>query len=142
MDYSPVSSENIAKGAYILSGAEHKDPALTFIATGSEVQLAVAASKQLSSEGIAVRVISMPSWEHFEAQSPAYRLSVLPKVGSAILAIEAGTTFGWERYTGVNGAIIGIDRFGASAPIGDLMKTYGFTVENVLEKARTLIELS
>ncbi len=142
LDYSPVSSDNIAKGAYILSGAEHKDPALCFIATGSEVQLAVAAAKQLSNEGITVRVVSMPSWEHFEAQSVAYRLSVLPKAGSAILAIEAGTTFGWERYTGANGAIIGIDRFGASAPIGDLMKTYGFTIENVLKQARTLLKSS
>ncbi|MEC4678858.1 MAG: transketolase [Nitrospirota bacterium] len=142
LDYTQVSSDNIEKGAYILSGAEHKNPTLTFIATGSEVQLAVAASQELSSEGIAVRVVSMPSWEHFEAQSVAYRQSVLPKAGSAILAIEAGTTFGWERYVGTNGVIIGIDRFGASAPIGDLMKAYGFTVENVLEKARTLLKSS
>ncbi len=142
LDYSQVASEDIKKGAYVLSGQEHKNPALCFIATGSEVQLAVAASKTLSNEGVPVRVVSMPSWEHFEKQSQAYRQSVLPKTGSAILAIEAGTTFGWERYTGANGAVIGIDRFGASAPIGDLMKTYGFTVENVLKKARALLKSS
>lgn len=143
LDYSQVpSKDNIAKGAYILSGAEDKNPDLTLVATGSEVQLAVAAGKQLLDEGISVRVISMPSWEHFEAQNKDYRRSVFPKTGSAILAIEAGTTFGWERYVGTNGAIIGVDRFGASAPISDLMKAYGFTVENVLEKAKDLLKSS
>lgn len=143
LDYSQVpSKDDIERGAYILSGAKNKNPALTFIATGSEVQLAVAAGKQLSDEGISVRVISMPSWEHFEAQSEDYRRSVFPNTGSAILAIEAGTTFGWERYVGTNGAVIGIDRFGASAPINDLMKAYGFTVENVLKKAKDLLKSS
>jgi len=142
LDYSQVSSDDIEKGAYILSGAEQKNPALTFIASGSEVQLAVAAGKQLSNEGVSVRIVSMPSWEYFEAQNEGYRQSVLPKAGSPILAIEAGTTFGWERYVGANGAVIGIDRFGASAPIGDLMKAYGFTLENVLEKARILLKSS
>ncbi len=142
LDYSQVSSDDIEKGAYILSGAEDKNPALTFIATGSEVQLAVAVGKQLSDEGVSVRVVSMPSWEYFETQDETYRQSVLPPTGSAILAIEAGTSFGWERYVGANGTVIGIDRFGASAPIGDLMKAYGFTVENVLEKARTLLKSS
>ena len=134
-----ASADGLEKGAYVLSGAEHAHPALTFIATGSEVHLALEAGEALSGEGVAVRIVSMPSWERFEAQPEAYRRSVLPKAGSAVLAIEAGTTFGWERYTGTNGAIIGIDRFGASAPIGDLMKAYGFTVEHVLEKARILL---
>lgn len=137
-----VSVDGLEKGAYVLSGAEHEHPVLTLIATGSEVQLAVEAGKQLTEEGLAIRVISMPCWEHFEAQPESYRRSVLPAPGAPVLAIEAGTSFGWERYTGARGAIIGIDRFGASAPINDLMKAYGFTVADVLAQARALLKSS
>ena len=111
-------------------------PELILIATGSEVSLALEAHRQLSGEGIRSRVVSMPSWELFEAQPKEYRDSVLPVNVRARVSVEAGSPFGWERYVGLAGAIIGVDRFGASAPGPELMKRYGFTVEHVVETAR------
>jgi transketolase len=134
------SIENTARGAYVLScGFVPEELDLILIGTGSEVALCVEAADKLKAEGKKVRVVSMPSWELFEAQSAEYKESVLPKVAKKRLAVEAGTTFGWCRYTGDAGGAIGIDTFGASAP-GDLaMEKFGFTVDNVIAKAKAII---
>jgi len=129
---------NVRRGAYVVSDAEGK-PQAQIIATGSEVQLAVAAQKALAEEGIQVRVISMPSWDLFEKQSKEYKDSVLLPDVKARLAIEMAHPFGWERYTGDQGAILAIDRFGASAPGDRVIKEYGFTVENVVSKVKALL---
>jgi len=134
-----ASADGLARGAYILaeSGA---DPDLLLIGTGSEVQHALAAYEQLAGEGVKVRVISMPSWELFERQPAEYKEKVLPARTAKRLAIEAGVVQGWHRYIGLNGEFIGMRRFGASAPVERLMKEFGFTAENVLEKARRLMK--
>jgi transketolase len=128
------------RGAYVLTDAKSgTTPELILIATGSEVSLALEAHRQLSGEGIRSRVVSMPCWELFEAQSKEYRDSVLPVNVRARVSVEAGSPFGWERYVGLAGAIIGVDRYGASAPGPELMKHYGFTVEHVIETARRVL---
>lgn len=131
--------ENLRRGAYVVSDAEGK-PQAQILATGSEVQLAVAAQKALAEEGIQVRVISMPSWDLFEKQSKEYKDSVLLPDVKARLAIEMAHPFGWERYTGDQGDILAIDRFGASAPGDRVIKEYGFTVENVVSKVKALLK--
>ncbi|MEK3881961.1 transketolase [Paenibacillus sp. PL2-23] len=131
--------ENISKGAYVLSDAANGKPQAQIIATGSEVQLAVAAQRALAEEGIHVRVISMPSMDLFEKQSKAYKQSVILPDVKARLAIEMAHPFGWERYTGDHGDILAIDRFGASAPGDRVIKEYGFTVENVVSKVKALL---
>lgn len=130
--------ENIAKGAYVVSDAAG-EPQAQLLATGSEVQLAVAAQKALAEEGIQVRVVSMPSWDLFERQPKEYRDSVILPGVKARLAIEMAHPFGWERYTGDGGDILAIDRFGASAPGDRVIKEYGFTVENVVNKVKALL---
>jgi len=130
--------ENLSKGAYVVSDAAG-EPQAQLIATGSEVQLAVAAQKALAEEGIQVRVISMPSMDLFERQPKAYKDSVILPGVKARLAIEMAHPFGWERYTGDQGDILGIDRFGASAPGDRVIKEYGFTVENVVSKVKALL---
>jgi transketolase len=133
----PVA-EGMPRGAYILAEAENGKPELIIIATGSEVHLALAAREQLSAQGRQVRVVSMPSWELFEKQSEDYRNSVLlPAVPK--LAVEAGSTLGWQKYVGDKGTIIGLDRFGASAPLEQIMKNLGFSVERVVHEARALL---
>ncbi len=127
----------VSSGAYTLSDPDGK-PDLILIATGSEVHLAVEASKRLADKGVAARVVSMPSWELFEKMSKGYKNRVLPPDVTVRLAIEAGSPMGWERYTGDGGAVIGIDRFGVSAPGGTNMEKFGFTAENVVEKALAL----
>ena len=134
-----ATAEQVGKGAYVVSEAKDGKPELILIASGSEVGLAMEAQKELEAKGTATRVVSMPCTELFEAQSAEYKEEVLLAAVTARLAIEAGTTFGWERYTGDKGDIIGIDTFGASAPAGTLFKEYGFTVENVVEKASKLL---
>ncbi|MDJ1502111.1 transketolase [Xanthocytophaga agilis] len=135
--YAPA--KNLEKGAYVLSDAEGT-PELILIATGSEVSLALEAQQKLTSEGIRVRVVSMPSWELFDKQEATYRNSVLlPEVRKRI-AIEAGSPLGWHKYVTDEGGIIGINRFGESAPASDLMKVFGFTVDNICEKARKLLD--
>jgi transketolase len=119
---------NIARGGYVLKDCDGTPDAI-IIATGSEVALAMGAAKQLA--GKKVRVVSMPSVDTFEAQDDAYRESVLPRNVTARVAVEAGVTDGWYKYVGMNGKIIGINRFGESAPAGELFKYFGFTVENV-----------
>lgn len=131
--------ENVSRGAYVVSDAANGKPQAQILATGSEVQLAVAAQKALAEEGIQVRVISMPSWNLFEKQSKEYKNSVLLPDVKARLAIEMAHPFGWERYTGDQGDILAIDRFGASAPGDRVIKEYGFTVENVVSKVKALL---
>lgn len=129
---------NIARGAYVLKECEGQ-PQLILIATGSEVELAVAAWDKLTSEGYQVRVVSMPSTDAFDKQDEAYRESVLPKAVSARVAIEAGIADYWYKYTGLNGAVIGMTSFGESAPAEKLFELFGFTVENVVAKAKAVL---
>ncbi|HEX5808636.1 MAG TPA: transketolase [Anaerolineales bacterium] len=126
----------LAKGAYVLKDFGDS-PELILMATGSEVSLVYAAAQKLFADGIAVRVVSFPSWELFEKQDQAYRESVLPKHVTARLAVEAGATLGWERYAS---AMIGVDRYGASAPYKVIFEHYGFTVDNVVARAKGLLE--
>jgi transketolase len=125
----------LSKGAYVLRDFG-ENPQLILIATGSEVSLIYSAAVKMFEEGIAVRVVSFPSWELFEHQDEAYRESVLPKNITARLAVEAGATLGWERYAK---SVIGLDHYGASAPYKDIFKHYGFTVENVVKRAKELL---
>jgi transketolase len=129
-----------ARGAYVLADPDNKAALqLILIATGSEVSLAIAAQQQLANDGIASRVVSMPSWELFAAQPVEYRNSVLPAAVLARVSIEAASPFGWDRYVGREGAIIGVDRFGASAPGSVVMSNYGFTVEHVVATAKAVL---
>jgi len=129
--------DKVSKGGYILSDCEGT-PDLILIGTGSEVSLCVKASEQLSAEGKKVRVVSLPCWKLFDEQDEAYRESVLPKTVTKRLAVEAGTSFGWHRYLGSEGDMVSIDRFGASSPGGTAMEKFGFTVENVVARAKAL----
>ncbi|WP_152394960.1 transketolase [Paenibacillus guangzhouensis] len=133
-----LSREGIKKGAYVVSEASGT-PQAQLIATGSEVQLAVAAQKALAEEGIQVRVISMPSWDLFDKQSKEYKDSVILPGVKARLAIEMAHPMGWEKYVGDQGDILGISTFGASAPGDRVIKEYGFTVENVVNKVKALL---
>jgi transketolase len=128
---------DVSKGAYILEDAA--SPQVILIGTGSEVWPAMDAAKLLANEGIAARVVSFPSWRIFEEQSAEYKASVLP-VGVPKLAVEAGATLGWWKYVGLDGGVIGVDRFGASAPGPKVMAEYGFTAENVAAKAKALLK--
>ncbi|MDE1485623.1 transketolase [Xenorhabdus bovienii] len=130
---------NIEKGAYILKDCAGQ-PELILIATGSEVELAVKAADQLSAAGRQVRVVSMPSTDAFDKQDAAYREAVLPAAVSARVAIEAGIADYWFKYVGINGAIVGMETFGESAPADFLFKEFGFTVENVVAKATSLLK--
>jgi len=133
-----ASAEHLVKGAYVLAESS-KEPAVILIGTGSEVQFVIGAYEQLAKEGIAARVVSMPSWELFERQSQEYRNSVLTPSIKNRLAVEAGSPMGWQKYVGDGGSIIGISKFGASAPYEVVYREYGFTVENVLKKAKELL---
>jgi transketolase len=129
---------NIRKGAYVLSEAAGGKPQAVIIATGSEVALAMDAQKALAGEGINVRVVSMPSTNVFDKQDQAYRDSVLPK-GVKRIAVEAGVTSGWYKYVGLDGAVVGIDTFGESAPAPELFKHFGFTVDNVVKTVKSVL---
>ncbi len=129
----------VEKGAYILRDAPSGTPDVILIATGSEVALAMDAANALAKDGIGARVVSMPSWELFAAQPQSYRDSVLPPSITARIAIEAGVTLGWERWVGERGRVIGLDRFGASAPYKTLFEQFGFTVENVVAQAKAVL---
>ena len=128
----------IGKGGYLLRDAD-TTPDLILIATGSELALAAAAAAELDAGGVKVRVVSMPCTDQFDAQSDAYRESVLPSKVTKRIAIEAGVTEGWWRYVGTEGRVIGLDRFGASAPAEELFEHFGFTVTNVLKNAREIL---
>jgi transketolase len=134
-------ASGVARGAYVLAdAAQSGDPHLVLIATGSEVTLALEAHQRLSREGIHCRLVSMPSWELFEAQPQAYRDEVLPPQVGARVSVEAAASFGWDRWVGPDGAVIGIDRFGASAPGGVVLKELGFTADHVVAVAKAVLE--
>ncbi len=130
-----ASASGLARGGYILLDAPSGRPDVILIGTGSEVAPCVAAAEILAGKRIAVRVVSLPSWELFDRQDAEYRESVLPKSVKARVSVEAAAAIGWERYVGVDGAIIGMHRFGASAPGKDVMKAFGFTAEHIAETA-------
>ena len=136
-DCAPASG--VRKGAYVLWESTDQQPNLILMASGSEVELVLAAAQELAQAELSVRVVSMPSWELFEQQSAAYKEQVLPAGCEARLAVEAGSRFGWERYIGLKGAMISKDDFGASAPYKVLMEQFGFTVEHVIKKAKSLL---
>jgi transketolase len=134
-----ASAKGVQKGAYVLADVGESDPDLILMASGTEVSLIVAAGEQLAAEGVSVRLVSFPSWELFEAQGEEYINEVLPPSIQARLSIEAGVSFGWERWVGNKGAIIGVDRFGASAPQKMVYEKFGLTVENVVKTAKSLL---
>jgi transketolase len=138
------AARGVARGAYVLADAQDGDgravePDLILIATGSELHLAMAARDELSGEGIRTRVVSMPCWELFQAQPDAYREAVLPPSITPRVSIEAGSSLGWDRWVGPTGAIISIERFGASAPAGEILERFGFTPGRVAEVARGVL---
>ena len=133
------AAENLKKGAYTLWQSGEGTPDLLMIATGSEVEISLAAAEKLGAEGVNVRVVSMPSQEFFEKQSAEYKESVLPTACTQRISVEAGTSFGWQRYTGSNGLNISRDDFGASAPYSVLLEKFGFTAESVYEKAKAYL---
>jgi transketolase len=138
--YAPA--DGLRRGAYVLSDAPDGTPALILIASGSEVGLIVAAAERLAGEGIAVRCVSMPSWELFDALSNADRDAVLPPSVGARLAVEAGVAQGWRRYVGDAGDVLSVERFGASAPGEVLLREYGFSIDNVYARATALLGTS
>jgi transketolase len=134
-----ASADGLRRGAYVLCDVKEGEPALILIASGSEVGLILAAADRLNDEGIAVRCVSMPSWELFEAQPREYRDRVLPPRMPLRLAVELGTGQGWERYVGERGGVLSVDRFGASAPAHTLLREYGFTIDDVVARCRALL---
>ena len=134
-----AAADGLRRGAYVLSDAADGKPALILIASGSEVGLIVAAAERLQAQGIAVRCVSMPSWELFDVLTQAERDAVLPPEVRARLAVEAGVAQGWHRYVGAVGDVVSVERFGASAPAEVLLREYGFTVDNVCERAKKLL---
>ena len=135
------SAAGVARGAYVFADAGGATPDILLLASGSELALCVAAYETLRAEGVKARVISMPSWELFEQQSSEYRASVLPPAVRARVAVEQASTFGWAAYTGASGEIVGMRTFGASAPLKELQKKFGFTADNVLAAARRQLQL-
>ena len=132
--YAPASG--VAHGAYVLADAPGGDPEVILIASGSEVSLALNAHETLLGEGIRSRVVSMPSWDIFDHQTQEYRDSVLPPNVKARVAIEQASTFGWERYVGSSGHVIGMKTFGASAPLKELQRKFGFEPDQVAAAAK------
>jgi transketolase len=136
-EFAPATE--LHRGAYVLWQSSDAAPAIVLIGTGSETHLAQQAGKQIASDGIAVRVVAMPSWELFERQPREYRDNILPPSVRARVAVEAGAALGWERYVGLDGASIGLNRFGASAPGAVVYARLGFTVANLVQVARGLL---
>ena len=135
-----ASAAGTAKGGYVLADAANGKPAVILIGTGSEVSLCIDAYEKLKADGIQARVVSMPSWEIFERQDAAYKESVLPASVTARVSVEMASTFGWERFVGLKGRKVGMHSFGASAPIKDVLKFFGFTVDTVVAEARKAME--
>ena len=133
-----TKAKSLEKGAYIISEAQN-DPEIILIGTGSEVQLVLAAQEKLKEKNIDARVVSMPSWELFEEQSKEYKEIVLPKDLRKRLAVEAASPMGWGKYVTDEGDVIGVEGFGESAPGEEVLQAYGFTVENVVERALALV---
>jgi transketolase len=134
-----ASAAGVAKGAYVLADSPGGKPDVLLIASGSELSLAVEAHEKLVAQGIKSRVVSMPSWEIFEHQTKEYRDSVLPPGVTNRIAIEQASTFGWERYVGSTGRVVGMKTFGASAPLKALQKKFGFEPDQVVSMAKELI---
>jgi transketolase len=137
-----ASAEGLHRGAYILAEAPQGTPEALILATGSEIHIALDAYEKLVQQGVAVRVVSMPSWEVFEVQEADYREEVLPAKVKARLAVEAAVSMGWERYVGHEGRVIGIDRFGASAPGAVVLEKFGFTAEAIIDAVREMLGAS
>jgi transketolase len=135
-----TSAEGVQKGGYVLWESSNGTPEAILIGTGSETHIALDAGMQLADEGVKVRVVSLPSWELFDRQPEDYRASVLPPEVIIRVAVEAGRSLGWEHYVGLYGAVIGMDRFGASAPAELLYKKFGITADNVAAQARGLLQ--
>jgi transketolase len=135
-----ASAAGVARGAYVMAdAAAGRSPEIILIASGSEVSLAVDAHESLSREGIRSRIVSMPSWDIFERQPQSYRESVLPPQVPARIAIEQGSTIGWERYVGAAGKVIGMKTFGASAPLKELQRKFGFEPARIVVTAKELL---
>jgi transketolase len=134
-----ASASGVARGAYVLADAPGANPEVILIASGSEVSLAVTAHETLVAEGIRSRVVSMPSWDIFDEQSQEYRDHVLPPDVTARVAVEQASTFGWERYVGCTGRVIGMKTFGASAPLKELQRKFGFEPHGVVAAAKALL---
>jgi transketolase len=135
-----LAREGVRRGGYVLREAGGgRSPEVILIGTGSELQLAFGAAEALEADGIPARVVSLPCWERFDAQDATYRESGLPAAVRKRVTIEAGVSMGWERYAGDEGAVIGIDHFGASAPAGTIFKEFGFTVDRVADVARRVV---
>ncbi len=134
------SHEGLLRGGYVLAEAPQGTPQVLILATGSEVHLALAAYEELLGQGVAARVISLPSWEIFEAQEADYREEVLPATVKARVAVEAGVSMGWQRYVGANGKVVGVDEFGASAPGNVVMEKFGLTADAVVSAVNQMIE--
>jgi len=135
--YAPASG--VAKGGYILADAQDGKPQVILIGTGSELSLCVSAYEKLTGEGIRARVVSMPSTDIFDKQDDAYKNSVLPPDVAARVSVEAASVFGWERYVGLQGAIIGMTTFGGSAPAKDLYKKFVITTDHVIQAAKDVL---
>jgi transketolase len=133
-----AAADGLRRGAYVLSDPSDGEPELILIATGSEVGLIVAAAERLQAQGVAVRCVSMPSWELFDALPQAEREAVLPPSVRARLAVEAGVAQGWHRYVGDAGDVLSVERFGSSAPANVLLREYGFSVDEVYRRALAL----
>jgi transketolase len=133
-------ADGTAKGAYVLSAGSRPVPQVILMATGSEVSVVMDAQAKLEAQGVAARVVSMPSWELFEAQSAEYKESVLPAAVEARVAVEAAASLGWHRYAGPKGALVTLDRFGDSAPAEVPMEKLGFTADNVAAKALSILK--
>jgi transketolase len=134
-----AAASGLARGGYILLDPPNARPDVILIGTGSEIALCVAAAESLAGQNIAARVVSLPSWQLFDRQDETYRQTVLPAAVKARVSVEAGSTRGWERYVGADGGMVGLDHFGASAPMKDLMNAFGFTVDNVAAAAKAQI---
>ena len=134
-----ATATNLAQGAYILADNRSGEPDIILLASGSEVHIVLQVWQRLIASGVSARVVSMPSWELFEQQDESYRDKLLPPNVEKRLAVEAGSSFGWSRYIGLSGEVISIDRYGASAPGGTNMEKFGFTPDNVEERARALL---
>jgi len=132
-------ADGLERGAYVLADLGDGDPELILMASGSEVSLIIEAGLRLAAEAVALRLVSFPSWELFAAQDQVYRESVLPTMTKARLAVEAGVSMGWERWVGEKGAILGIDRFGASAPSEVVFSEFGLTIGNIVKRALLLV---
>ena len=134
-----ASAAGVARGAYVMADAPGGSPEIILIASGSEVALVVEAHETLLTQGIRSRVVSMPSWDIFEHQPQSYRDSVLPPEVTARIAVEQGSVLGWERYVGAAGQVIGMKTFGASAPLKELQRKFGFEPERIVAAAKELL---